>query len=96
MFRRPSDDATNLPFLVPSNLFAIQSLRQLAKIYTDELNNPAFAKECADLANEVEYAVMQWATADHLVYGRIYAYEADGYGNHLFMDDANVPRSDVP
>ena len=24
-------------------------------------------------------------------YGKIYAYETDGYGNHVFMDDANVP-----
>ena len=88
---RPSDDATVLPFLVPSNLCAIQSLRQLADIYTKELNDPAFAKQCSDLADEVEQAVMKWGTASHLDFGRIYAYEADGFGNFLFMDDANVP-----
>jgi meiotically up-regulated gene 157 (Mug157) protein len=88
---RPSDDATVLPFLIPSNLFAVQSLRQLAVIYTKELNDPAFAKECTDLADEVEKAIMEWGTAEHLHFGRIYAYEADGFGNFLFMDDANVP-----
>lgn len=88
---RPSDDATVLPFLVPSNLFAVQSLRQLAVIYSKELNDPAFAKECTDMADEVEKAIMEWGTAEHLKFGRIYAYEADGFGNFLFMDDANVP-----
>ncbi|AQT69117.1 hypothetical protein STSP2_02304 [Anaerohalosphaera lusitana] len=88
---RPSDDATVLPFLIPSNLFAVQSLRQLADIYTNELDDPAFAKECTQLADEVHDAVMKWGTAEHLKFGRIYAYEADGFGNMLFMDDANVP-----
>ncbi|MBN2130881.1 MAG: glycoside hydrolase family 125 protein [Sedimentisphaerales bacterium] len=88
---RPSDDATVLPFLIPSNLFAAQSLRQLAAIYKAELNDPAFADECTALADEVEQAIMEWGTAEHLTFGRIYAYEADGFGNRLFMDDANVP-----
>lgn len=30
---RPSDDATILPFLIPSNIFAVLSLRQLSTIY---------------------------------------------------------------
>ncbi|MBP8605691.1 MAG: glycoside hydrolase family 125 protein [Phycisphaerae bacterium] len=88
---RPSDDATILPFLVPSNLFAVQALRQLAEIYTKAVQDAAFARACTSLADEVQEAVMKWATADHLDYGRIYAYEADGFGNRLFMDDANVP-----
>jgi uncharacterized protein len=88
---RPSDDATILPFLVPSNLFAVQSLRQLAYIYTTALKEPEFAKECTDMADEVQKAVMQWGTANHLDFGVIYAYEADGFGNYLFMDDANIP-----
>jgi len=88
---RPSDDATVLPYLIPSNLFAVQSLRQLATIYTTVLKDRAFAKECTDMADEVEQAVMEWGTREHLDFGRIYAYEADGFGNMLFIDDANVP-----
>lgn len=88
---RPSDDATVLSFLVPSNLFAVQSLRQLAGIYTTALDDEAFAKECTGFADEVEGAVQKWAVVEHLDYGKIYAYEVDGYGNSLFIDDANVP-----
>lgn len=88
---RPSDDATVLPFLVPSNLFAMQTLRQLAEICGKAPGDAQLAAECTALAAEVEAAVAEWGTAEHLDYGRIYAYEADGFGNRLFMDDANVP-----
>lgn len=88
---RPSDDATLFPFLIPSNLFAVQSLRQLAEIYVKEMNNTTFAKECTELANEVELAVKKYAISRHLQFGDIYAYEVDGFGNKIFMDDANVP-----
>ena len=88
---RPSDDATVLSFLIPSNLFAVQSLNQLAEIYKDELGDEEFAKECKDFAKEVDAAIKKWGVAKHLKYGKIYAYEADGFGNHLFIDDANVP-----
>ncbi|MCB0283516.1 MAG: glycoside hydrolase family 125 protein, partial [Calditrichaeota bacterium] len=88
---RPSDDATLFPYLVPSNLFAIQSLRQLANIYKNELNNTGFAAECSALADEVEAAIKEYAIVDHPKYGKVYAYEVDGYGARVFMDDANVP-----
>lgn len=88
---RPSDDSTNLPFLIPSNLFAMQSLRQLHAIYTEARPDPAFAAECLQFAREVEEAIRQYGIADHLHFGRMYAYEADGFGNQLFLDDANVP-----
>ncbi|NPD85199.1 glycoside hydrolase family 125 protein [Lentimicrobium sp. L6] len=88
---RPSDDATLFPFLIPSNIFAILSLNQLNDIYSNIFNEPEFAKECADFAEEVETAVRKYAILEHLDFGKIYAYEVDGFGNALFMDDANVP-----
>lgn len=88
---RPSDDATILPFLVPSNIFAAQSMRQLAEIFGKQLGDADFAAKCAALAVEIETAVKKYAIAPHKNFGRIYAYEVDGFGNRLFMDDANVP-----
>jgi uncharacterized protein len=88
---RPSDDSTLFPFLIPSNLFAAQSLRQLAAIFGKRLNDSAFAAECTALADEVEAAVAAHAVRSHQDFGEIYAYEVDGFGNAVFWDDANVP-----
>jgi meiotically up-regulated gene 157 (Mug157) protein len=88
---RPSDDSTQYPFLIPSNLFAVASLRQLAEIIKNINNDTNFIKKLNYLAVEVENAVYEHAVMDHLRFGRILAYEVDGYGNRLFMDDANVP-----
>lgn len=88
---RPSDDATIYQFLVPSNFFAVTSLRKATEILTLVNAKEQLAKECTELANEVENALKEYATCNHPKYGTIYAYEVDGYGNQLFMDDANVP-----
>ena len=88
---RPSDDATVLLYLVPSNFFAVTSLRKAADILTKVNKNTQLASECRALADEVETALKQYAIYDHPKYGKIYAYEVDGFGNQLLMDDANVP-----
>lgn len=88
---RPSDDATLFPFLIPSNIFAEISLRQLGEIYQIELGNDDFASKCINFANELNLAINKYAITEHLNYGKIYAYEIDGFGNKVFMDDANVP-----
>jgi meiotically up-regulated gene 157 (Mug157) protein len=88
---RPSDDSTLLPFLVPSNLFAIQELRHLADIYTRVYRDSRFARDCLALAGQVESAVREHGIVRHREHGKIWAYEVDGYGNHMCIDDANVP-----
>jgi meiotically up-regulated gene 157 (Mug157) protein len=87
---RPSDDACIFPFLVPSNLFAVRSLRQLAEMAAALLQDHALAQEAASLADEVAAALMQHAVAA-TPQGRIWAYEVDGFGSQVLMDDANVP-----
>lgn len=88
---RPSDDATILQFLVPSNLFAVSSLRKAAEILTKVNKEENLAQQCLDLSDEVETALKKYAVYNHPEYGEIYAFEVDGFGNHLLMDDANVP-----
>ncbi len=88
---RPSDDRTSLPFLVPSNFMAVSSLRKAAEILEKVNGKGTQAMECRNLADEVAAALQEYAVVDHPKYGKIYAFEVDGFGNRLLMDDANVP-----
>ncbi len=87
---RPSNDACILPFLIPSNLFAVTSLRQLAEMANGILNDTSLASDASALAQEVEQALRQHAIAP-MPDGTIWAYEVDGFGSQMLMDDANVP-----
>jgi uncharacterized protein len=87
---RPSDDACIFPFLVPSNLFAVTSLRQLAEMASAILGDSTLAQNASALADEVEAALQQYATAARPE-DAIWAYEVDGFGSQAMMDDANVP-----
>lgn len=88
---RPSDDATVFSFLIPSNFFAVTSLRQAAEMVEELHHDSSLAKQLSDLATEVAQALEKHAIVEHPNHGPIYAFEIDGYGNHLLMDDANVP-----
>lgn len=88
---RPSDDATIYPFLVPSNYFAVVSLRQMAEMFEQIGHDHITAVQCRALATEVDAALQKYAIGHHPIYGNVLAYEVDGFGNQLFMDDANVP-----
>ncbi len=88
---RPSDDATTFGFLIPSNFFAVTSLKQTAEISEQVTGDTAFATECRELAQEVEDALRKYAVVEHPRYGKVYAFEVDGFGNTYFMDDANIP-----
>jgi uncharacterized protein len=88
---RPSDDATIYPFLIPSNFFAVVSLQQIAAIATAVYKDAALAAECTAFAKEVDAAIKQHAVVTHPKFGKVYAYEVNGFGSYNLMDDANVP-----
>ncbi len=87
---RPSDDACIFQFLVPANLFAVASLRQLAEMSHVIVNDSALANEANSLASEVATSLNQYGKA-RTPQGTIWAYEVDGYGSQLLMDDAGLP-----
>lgn len=75
---RPSDDACVYGYLVPSNFFFLNELERLP----ETLKSPASLRLAADIRGGLE----SFAVID----GR-YAYEVDGLGNSLCIDDANIP-----
>jgi meiotically up-regulated gene 157 (Mug157) protein len=88
---RPSDDATIFPFLIPSNFFAVVSLKQAAEMVTALHNDTALSAKLVALAQEVDAAIKQYGIVTHPKYGKIYAFEVDGFGGAYMMDDSNVP-----
>lgn len=88
---RPSDDACTFPCNIPGNLFAVATLRELALMARGVLRDESLADEATKLAAEVEKAVFAHGVMVLPDGRQVLAYETDGYGNHLFMDDANVP-----
>lgn len=88
---RPSDDATIFPYLIPSNFFAVVSLRQGAEMLAAIHQDKAGAADCLALAKEVEDALETYAAVDHPKAGNIYAFEVDAFGNYYCTDDGNIP-----
>ncbi len=87
---RPSDDRCVYPFLVPANMFIVATLenlhQNLANAGIEDLYKTTAQKLCSDIKRGIEeYAVVETDC------GKVYAYEVDGLGNKLMMDDANVP-----
>ncbi len=88
---RPSDDASIYAYLIPSNFFAMVSLRQASEMVRVISKDNKLASELAALATEVDAALKKYSTFNHPKYGKIYAFEVNGYDSYNLMDDANVP-----
>ncbi len=88
---RPSDDACTFGYLIPSNMFASVVLRYMAEIAIELYNDERLASKALRLQEEINFGIENYGTVIHPQYGKIYAYETDGQGNHNLMDDANVP-----
>ena len=87
---RPSDDACTYGYLVPSNLFAARALQALAG-FAREMEDPALAEEAEGLRADILEGLERHAVARTEKHGEIWAYETDGLGHQLLMDDANCP-----
>ncbi len=88
---RPSDDACTFGYLIPSNMFASVVLGYIAEIAIELYNDERLASKALILQEEINFGIENYGTVIHPQYGKIYAYETDGQGNHNLMDDANVP-----
>jgi len=88
---RPSDDQCQYGYLVPANMFAVTVLEYMVDLAQEVWKNPRLANKAQRLAQEIQRGIEEHAIVEHPTHGTIYAYEVDGLGNSLLMDDANVP-----
>ena len=87
---RPSDDACAYGYLIPSNMFAAVTLSRISEIAETVYGDSALAREAEVFSAEVRAAIREYGVMRHM--GKeFYAYEVDGFGQYLVMDDANVP-----
>ncbi|CAM3453357.1 glycoside hydrolase family 125 protein [Erysipelothrix sp. HDW6B] len=87
---RPSDDACEYNYLVPSNMFAVVVLEYMETIFTTINVDANLANQAQQLKLEIKKGIEDFAVFSN---GEkdIYAYEVDGLGNALLIDDPNVP-----
>jgi uncharacterized protein len=88
---RPSDDACTYGYNIPANLFAAEALRSLAEIAGEVLDDHTLASDALTLSDELRAGVRAHGIVDGPAGEPIYAYEVDGLGAALVMDDANTP-----
>ena len=88
---RPSDDACKFGYLIPANMFAVVVLGYVSKFARDVYHDQALADAAQQLRADIRFGIETYGVVQHPRFGRMYAYETDGYGNTNLMDDANVP-----
>ncbi len=88
---RPSDDPCTFGYLVPDNMLAVVTLRRMATLCRRLEPGGQLGTRSDALAEEIDHGIRTYGVVDHPDHGRIFAYETDGFGNYLLMDDANVP-----
>ncbi len=88
---RPSDDACTYGYNVPANLFAAQALLAVADIAAEVYRDTALVEDARTLSRELTAGVARHGVVPGPGGEDVYAYEVDGLGGVLLMDDANTP-----
>ncbi|PBP21896.1 hypothetical protein BUE80_DR007306 [Diplocarpon rosae] len=87
---RPSDDATILGFYIPANAQMAVELKKTSEILATA-KNVGLSQILAKRAQSIQDGIWAHGVVNHKKFGRVFAYEVDGYGSQILMDDANVP-----
>lgn len=87
---RPSDDATILPFFIPGNAMMCVELKRTAEMLKAE-GYSDYAHKLKERAGAIELGIYEHGVVHHKKFGDVFAFEVDGYGSSILMDDANLP-----
>lgn len=87
---RPSDDSTIYQLFIPANMQFATHLAGTSAI-ASAIGREDLAAEMSTMASSIRTAIEKHGVVTDPTYGKIYAYEIDGYGSSNIMDDANIP-----
>ncbi|KAF3014775.1 hypothetical protein E8E14_010803 [Neopestalotiopsis sp. 37M] len=87
---RPSDDATILGFFIPANAQMATELKRTAAMLKKAGKNK-IAEEVSEWSETITKGIWEHGVIHHKKFGNVFAYEVDGYGSSILMDDANYP-----
>jgi meiotically up-regulated gene 157 (Mug157) protein len=90
---RPSDDATIFGFFIPANAQMAVELKRTAAVLksTGRAADAELAQTLEERSQRINDGIWEHGVVKHRKYGDVFAYEVDGYGSSLLMDDANYP-----
>lgn len=87
---RPSDDATIFGFFIPANAMMAVELKRASQMLRTA-GKTDLANTLQKRGESLEKAVWEHGVVKHKKFGDVFAFEVDGFGSALLMDDANVP-----
>lgn len=91
---RPSDDSTLYQLFIPANMMFSRYLSSAAQIMAalGDAAPSGLADQMTALADSVRAAIETYGVVTNANSGqKVYAYEIDGFGGTIIMDDANIP-----
>ncbi|KAI6369282.1 hypothetical protein MCOR25_004463 [Pyricularia grisea] len=89
---RPSDDASILGFFIPANAMMAVELGRAAKaLKAADMGGHTVTASVERWSKSITEGIWEHGVVKHKVYGDVFAYEVDGFGSTILMDDANYP-----
>lgn len=91
---RPSDDSTIYQLFIPANMMFSRYLGSAAQIMAalDDTAPAGLADQMTALSESIRESIQRYGVYTNAISGlEVYAYEIDGFGGIINMDDANIP-----
>lgn len=91
-FQRPSDDSCIYQYLIPSNMMYSVTLNA-SSVIMSQVQPPGsnLTTWMRQMSTGIRNGIESHAVFSDPKHGKIYAYEIDGYGSAILMDDPNIP-----
>ncbi|KAK2808040.1 hypothetical protein FQN50_005122 [Emmonsiellopsis sp. PD_5] len=88
---RPSDDTTIFGYFIPANAMMAVELKRTAQTIKAAGGPAELTRTLLHKARTIEEGIREHGIVSTKKWGDVFAFEIDGYGSSLLMDDANLP-----